>query len=95
MSPVFFGKAMELRDEWFNLLSTSESDDDESTTVDSMSWLTRAAFDVIGLCAFDYNFGALASESGEDLGNDQDEVYLAYRHLFKVRSNYHYPTQLY
>ena len=46
------------------------------TVIDVAHWFSRATFDVMGLTGFDYHFHALQCES--------EEVYLAYRSMFKL-----------
>ncbi|KIJ68616.1 hypothetical protein HYDPIDRAFT_81313 [Hydnomerulius pinastri MD-312] len=93
MTPIFFQKAEELRDRWECLTATPTSIDAEGlpplppppylptrsladTVLDVSHWFSRAAFDVIGLAGFDYHFRSLQHES--------EDVYLAYRNMFKV-----------
>lgn len=88
MTPIFFRKAEELRDLWDEALSNVAAKDfsmsldtntcmsASETTLDIAHWTSRATFDVIGLAGFDYEFSSLQDES--------EEVYLAYRRMFKV-----------
>ncbi|KIK96519.1 hypothetical protein PAXRUDRAFT_825881 [Paxillus rubicundulus Ve08.2h10] len=93
MTPIFFQKAEELRDRWEYLTARPTSIDREGlpalppppysparsltdTVLDVSHWFSRAAFDVIGLAGFDYHFRSLQHES--------EDVYLAYRNLFKI-----------
>ncbi|KAF8633944.1 hypothetical protein AX15_001127 [Amanita polypyramis BW_CC] len=86
VAPVFFQKANELCERWFTLFPESEVDkqSDEPAcpenagmiSIDIVHWISRAAFDVIGLAGFDYHFRALQDET--------EDVYLAYRRMFSI-----------
>ncbi|KAG1755051.1 cytochrome P450 [Suillus paluster] len=93
MTPIFFQKAEELRDKWENLASSPTLADDAKfppppappyspspsfaeAMIDVAHWFSRATFDVMGLTGFDYHFHALQCES--------EEVYLAYRNMFRL-----------
>ncbi|KAH7914476.1 cytochrome P450 [Hygrophoropsis aurantiaca] len=93
MTPIFFQKAEELRDRLENMISHPPSNSSASlpplppppysspqslaeTIIDIAHWTSRATFDVIGLAGFDYQFHSL-----ED---DSEEMYLAYRNMFRV-----------
>ncbi|KAG2149760.1 cytochrome P450 [Suillus cothurnatus] len=93
MTPIFFQKAEELRDKWESLASSptlvedakfpplpappySPSPSFAEAVIDVAHWFSLATFDVIGLAGFDYHFHALQCES--------EEVYLAYRNMFRI-----------
>ncbi|OJA18829.1 hypothetical protein AZE42_00859 [Rhizopogon vesiculosus] len=92
MTPIFFQKAEELRDKWESLMSSPSSADNAKlpppsappcsppsltdVVIDVAHWFSRATFDVMGLTGFDYHFHAIQCES--------EEVYLAYRNMFKL-----------
>jgi len=78
MTPIFLQKAEELRDRWDAIISQVPSSPTHvpPATIDVYHWLSRAAFDVIGLAGFDYHFHALHDES--------EDVYLAYRKMFNA-----------
>lgn len=52
------------------------SSDDISVVIDVAHWTSRAAFDVMGLTVFDYDFNAVQ--------DDSRGVYTAYRHIFNI-----------
>ena len=88
VAPIFFQKANELCECWRSLIRAARNKDqrDRSTcpetptfSIDIVHWISRAAFDSIGLAGFDYNFHALKDES--------EEVYLAYRRMFSITDN--------
>jgi len=93
MTPIFFREAEELRDKWDGLMSSPASIVDAKLppppslpyspspsfadgVIDVAHWFSRATFDAMGLTGFDYHFHALQCES--------EEVYLAYRNMFKL-----------
>ncbi|KAH9486659.1 Cytochrome P450 monooxygenase 197 [Psilocybe cubensis] len=89
MTPIFFRKAEELRERWKNILeesqyanslSKSKSENALSrpcrTVLDVAHWTSRAAFDVIGLAGFNYDFHSIQNES--------EPVYSAYRRMFNI-----------
>ncbi|KAG2368192.1 cytochrome P450 [Suillus spraguei] len=83
MTPIFFQKAEELRDKWerckFPPLPAppySPSPSFAEAVIDVAHWFSLATFDVIGLAGFDYHFHALQCES--------EEIYLAYRNMFRI-----------
>lgn len=93
MTPIFFQKAEELRDKWEGFASSptlakdaklpllpapsySPSPSFAEAVIDVAHWFSLATFDVIGLAGFDYHFHALQCES--------EEVYLAYRNMFRI-----------
>lgn len=81
ITPIFHQKAEELKDRWERLLSECEISSNDLPSpapkvLDVAHWLSRAAFDIIGLSGFDYCFDSLQDES--------EEVYLAYRQMFDV-----------
>lgn len=93
MTPIFFQKAEELRDKWEGFASSPTLVKDAKlpplpappyfptssfaeAVIDVAHWFSLATFDVIGLAGFDYHFHALQCES--------EEVYLAYRNMFRI-----------
>jgi len=85
MTPVFVQKAQELCERWDSILSdelsattldTKVSNQLSEGVIDVAHWFSRASFDVIGLAGFNYHFHALEDES--------EEIYLAYRRMFKM-----------
>ncbi|KIL70583.1 hypothetical protein M378DRAFT_66688 [Amanita muscaria Koide BX008] len=84
VTPVVFQKAAELREKWTSLVSTTDVHERKDpltgsecvTSIDVAHWISLAAFDVIGLAGFDYNFHALHDET--------EDVYLAYRRMFSI-----------
>lgn len=56
--------------------TSAKSTTTAGTIIDIAHWTSRAAFDVIGLTGFDYDFHALRDES--------EEVYRAYRDMFAI-----------
>ena len=85
MTPVFVQKAQELCERWDSILSdelstptldTEVSNQLSEGIIDVAHWFSRASFDVIGLAGFNYHFHALEDES--------EEIYLAYRRMFKI-----------
>ena len=85
MTPVFVQKAQELCERWDSILSdelstptldTEVSNQLSEGVIDVAHWFSRASFDVIGLAGFNYHFHALEDES--------EEIYLAYRRMFKI-----------
>lgn len=88
MMPIFFQRARILCDRWATMIPESpETQTNENVSgtkssyprgaqLDVAHWISRAAFDVIGLAGFDYQFNAL--------DNEFEEVYSAYRRMFDV-----------
>ncbi|KAL1747308.1 cytochrome P450 [Schizophyllum fasciatum] len=78
MRHISLFKAAELRD---RLLGEAHPASAEKgcEPVDIAHWLSRAAFDVLGLAAFDYSFDALKDET--------EPVYRAYRRMFQLMDN--------
>ena len=80
VTPIFFQKANELCERWGSLVRVGENKDHHDhptiSSIDIVHWISRAAFDVIGLAGFDYHFHALKDES--------EEVYLAYSRMFSI-----------
>ncbi len=81
VAPIFFQKANELCECWRSTIRAARNKDrstcpETPTSIDIVHWVSRAAFDVIGLAGFDYHFHALKDES--------EEVYLAYRRMFSM-----------
>nr|GAT57628.1 cytochrome P450 [Mycena chlorophos] len=70
---ITFRKGLELRDTWATLVAENAS---SSTKIDVCHFLSRAAFDVIGLAGFDYSFNSINDET--------NELFLAYRKTFEV-----------
>lgn len=88
MTSIFFQKAEELHDCWTGLLTQQLPQDCQDSTVvgsssksltsiiDISHWISRAAFDVIGMAGFSYNFHSVQDES--------EPVYTAYRRMFNI-----------
>ena len=83
VTPIFFQKANELCERWRSLVRAAEkhghstfSEASNTSSINIAHWISRAAFDVIGLAGLDYNFHALKDES--------EEVYLAYSRMFSI-----------
>ena len=78
LTPIIFQKAEELRDRWDAIIQhlPSASPDTSHSIIDISHWLSRAAFDVIGLAGFDYHFNSLHDET--------EDMYLAYRRMFGI-----------
>ena len=96
MTTVFFQKAEELCNRWDTLVDepfvdaesrpsdpppayppyATASEKFKGVTIDVAHWISRASFDVIGLAGFNYHFNAVEDET--------EDVYLAYRRMFKV-----------
>ncbi|THH09705.1 hypothetical protein EW145_g1826 [Phellinidium pouzarii] len=55
LTPVFFQKALQLRDIWKSEVEAGQG----SKTIEVLSWLSRTTLDIIGLAGFDYKFDAL------------------------------------
>lgn len=72
LSPIFLDKAQQLCD----VLDSHISEDDESATVNAAHWLSRTAFDIIGLSGFDYTFNSLEDES--------EPIHMAFRRMFQT-----------
>jgi hypothetical protein len=47
-----------------------------------LSWLSRAALDIIGLAGFGYDFDSLASEGSHGEGAEQNELLSAFQTMF-------------
>ncbi|KAL5534617.1 hypothetical protein ACEPAG_1080 [Sanghuangporus baumii] len=60
-------------------IECSETSENNGAIIDITYWVLRATLDVIGLAGFDYAFRALETET--------EEVYLAYRILFRSVEN--------
>ncbi|KAF8065363.1 cytochrome P450 [Lyophyllum atratum] len=56
LADIFIFKSIQLRDIW----SATATNADGSGRVDALSWLRRAALDVVGLAGFNYDFDALS-----------------------------------
>lgn len=80
MNPIFLSKAQEVLEQWISLQRASNTlptpTELSGVTVDVANWMSRAAFDVIGLAGFDQDFQAVQHESGD--------VYHAYRSIFNI-----------
>ncbi|KAH7925887.1 cytochrome P450 [Leucogyrophana mollusca] len=63
LTPIFWDKAIQLRDIWTRMAQEHDTEVDES--VDVLVWLSKATLDVIGLAGFGYAFNALAGESNK------------------------------
>ncbi|KAG8703084.1 hypothetical protein FRC09_004364 [Ceratobasidium sp. 395] len=75
--PIFWqksNKANKLKDIWLNTIKSSP---EETTTIDVLSWLSRATLDIIGVAGFDYHFNSLD-------GNDEDELAKAFSKIFEA-----------
>ncbi|KIJ14924.1 hypothetical protein PAXINDRAFT_78289 [Paxillus involutus ATCC 200175] len=62
LTPIFWDKATELRDIWIQL---AHDDSKRTSSIDVLTWLSRATLDVIGAAGFGYHFNALAGQSDE------------------------------
>jgi hypothetical protein len=60
----------QLCDRWDGILAQSND------KLDVCHWVSRATFDVIGVCAFDYELNAIQDET--------NEVYLAFKDMFEM-----------
>lgn len=88
MAPVFFKKAEEMCKRWKDIIEPEKVEEvkvedgapppiqSSAARIDVAQWITRASFDVMGLAGFNYDFHALEVES--------EEVYTAYRRMFKI-----------
>jgi len=89
MAPVFFKKAEEVCKRWKDIIGPDVKIEEvkvedgapspvqsSAVRIDVAQWITRASFDVMGLAGFNYDFHALQDES--------EEVYAAYRRMFKI-----------
>ncbi|KAF8608828.1 cytochrome-450 hydroxylase [Ceratobasidium sp. AG-I] len=75
--PIFFDKAVELLAKWDELVEEAPLDDTkgkDSAEIDVYHWMSRVAFDIIGLAGFDYKFNAIQ--------NEENPVYIAYKRMF-------------
>ncbi|KAG9128432.1 hypothetical protein FRC07_012540 [Ceratobasidium sp. 392] len=72
--PIFWQKSNKLKDIWLNMIKSSP---EETTTIDVLSWLSRATLDIIGVAGFDYHFNSL------DEG-DEDELAKAFSKIFEA-----------
>ncbi|KAF8678434.1 Cytochrome P450 [Rhizoctonia solani] len=71
--PIFFSKAQELRTKWDSLFDPNK---EEGVDIDVYNWMSRGAFDIIGLAGFDYAFNAIE--------NEENPVYIAYKEMFAM-----------
>lgn len=84
MTPILFMKAKELSERWKDIISQQATGPqnayvtpkEPAAVVDVAHWFSRASFDVIGLCGFNYDFQALQEKP--------TEIYGAYRRLFDI-----------
>lgn len=72
LSPIFLDKAEQLCD----VLESHIAEDDDSATINTPYWLSRATFDIIGLTGFDYTFNSLEDES--------EPMHQAFRRMFQT-----------
>ncbi|KAG9128433.1 hypothetical protein FRC07_012541 [Ceratobasidium sp. 392] len=72
--PIFWQKSNKLKDIWLNMIKSSS---EEATTIDVLSWLSRATLDIIGVAGFDYHFNSLDED-------DEDELVKAFSKIFKA-----------
>jgi cytochrome P450 len=72
LSPIFLDKAEQLCD----VLDSHISEEEGSATVNAAHWLSRTAFDIIGLSGFDYTFNSLEDES--------EPIHMAFRRMFQT-----------
>ncbi|KAL5523770.1 hypothetical protein ACEPAG_7943 [Sanghuangporus baumii] len=77
---IAMNKAYELRDKWFTMIDEPhagiEERVDNTTKIDVCHWISRSAFDVIGLAGFNYDFSAIQ--------NEENKLFLAYRNMFEI-----------
>ncbi|KAL5514893.1 hypothetical protein ACEPAG_2209 [Sanghuangporus baumii] len=69
LTPIFFDKAIELRDLWKSELESEkagEKDLPKPKRIEVLGWLSRTTLDIIGLAGFHYRFDALRSGQAED-----------------------------
>lgn len=63
LTPIYFKKALQLRDIWKNEILSQGIDQNSKTNagkeIEVLSWLSRTTLDVIGLAGFDYRFDSL------------------------------------
>nr|AVZ23866.1 cytochrome P450 [Thanatephorus cucumeris] len=71
--PIFFSKAQELQTKWDSLFDPNK---EEGIDIDVYNWMSRGAFDIIGLAGFDYAFNAIE--------NEENPVYIAYKEMFAM-----------
>lgn len=80
MNPIFLSKAQEVLEQWKGIHHVSNRPlalvESSGVIVDVANWMSRAAFDVIGLAGFDQDFKAVQDESSD--------VYHAYRSIFNI-----------
>ncbi|KAF9013366.1 cytochrome P450 [Cyathus striatus] len=94
LTPVFWSKAMELRDIWLSEIDAAEANQSEEscgrathvTRIDALSWLGKATLDVIGLAGFGYAFNSLT--------DDTDELANAFGLIFTTARNFKVMTIL-
>ncbi|KAG9018779.1 hypothetical protein FRB90_009783 [Tulasnella sp. 427] len=72
LMPIFYDKALELRDIWIRQIAEGGPDGKE---IDVLVWLTRVTLDIIGLAGFGYEFDTLAN-------GEQNELVKAFMDLF-------------
>ncbi|KAF9453669.1 cytochrome P450 [Macrolepiota fuliginosa MF-IS2] len=75
---TFLDKATKLRDIWTSQVQQNQGE----TRIEVLSWLSRAALDVIGETGFGYKFDALAEEP-----NRTSELHEAFKVMFRVGTN--------
>ncbi|KDR81977.1 hypothetical protein GALMADRAFT_240373 [Galerina marginata CBS 339.88] len=64
INKVFVEKSLELRDMWTREIQKQQLDG--AAMVDSLSWFSRLALDVIGIAGFNYNFDSLSDDPEKD-----------------------------
>ncbi|KAF7331474.1 Cytochrome P450 [Mycena kentingensis (nom. inval.)] len=77
LTPIFLGKAAELRDIWL-----SQVDASGCARVDALNWLSKCTLDIISLAGFNYPLNSLASS-----GEDENELASAFETIFTAESD--------
>ncbi|EJD01989.1 cytochrome P450 [Fomitiporia mediterranea MF3/22] len=72
--PLFFQKALELRDIWLSQIAAKGIEG--SLKIEVLSWVSRATLDIIGLAGFHYRFDSLNERQEPDALNKAFEVLL-------------------
>ncbi|KAF9052940.1 cytochrome P450 [Panaeolus papilionaceus] len=75
LTPVFFEKVNQLKDNWTSQLSSSGND---TRPVEALSWLSKVTLNVIGLAGFHYDFEALSK------GAQENELNSAFSTIFQT-----------
>lgn len=85
MAPIFFRKAEEVCERWKQVVTAGRIKAEEDTPsppatsgmkIDVAPWMSRAAFDIVGLAGFNYDFHSVEDQT--------EEVYTAYRKMFDI-----------